>query len=161
MHTVCCTYPCINNQISFNSQRSHTITKMKNNINTDSNSFKNSMINIWLSVRFASHWHHWLETKWSVKTRMTLQLLWIASTMLSRTETPGVKFLSVSIKLCFTKFYFKYTSNAVPSHIKPNLLDLWSPNRYWSSYLQYNQKNRKLNTWKLLWNTILTYLFCT
>ena len=42
----------------------------------------------------ASYLHHWLETKWSVKTRMTLLLLWIAYTMLSSTETPGVKSLS-------------------------------------------------------------------
>jgi len=36
----------INNQIRFNSQRPHTITKMNDSINTDSNSLKNSMINI-------------------------------------------------------------------------------------------------------------------
>jgi hypothetical protein len=36
----------INNQNRFNSQRPHTITKMNDSINTDSYSFKNSMINI-------------------------------------------------------------------------------------------------------------------
>jgi hypothetical protein len=42
----------------------------------------------------ASYLHHWLETKWYVKTRMTLLLLWIAFAMLSSTETPGLKSLS-------------------------------------------------------------------
>ena len=59
-----------------------------------------------------------------------LLFLWINTIFVIYHSLLFQNFIYFSIKLCFTKFYFKYTSNAVPSHIKPNLLDLWSPNRY-------------------------------